>query len=101
MNSDQLKHLKTMKARFKPGHQLTREDCAFLKVALRPPAHLVVYVEGGCVQGARSTEPGISVEIWDEDSPEDIREAWRLDDDVPLDAAYRDIIEPNYPHISL
>ncbi len=101
MNSDQRKHLKTMNARFKPGHRLTREDCAFLKAALRPPADIVVYVEGGCVQGVRSTEPGISVEVWDADSPEDLHMKWHFPEDLTPDMAYRDIIEPNYPHISL
>jgi hypothetical protein len=86
--------------RLQPGTVLTPADCAALKACLRP-AEVVVYVSGGCVQGARSTVPGIPIEVWDMDSPEDLRENWRLSDDVDLGNAYREIIEAAYPHAIL
>jgi len=65
---------------------------------------IIVHVKGGMVQGVRSNNPNISVEIWDEDAPDRIFEKYNLIDDPKIDVIeeyFKNTICKEYPRAIL
>lgn len=62
---------------------------------------IIVCVKSGVVQGIRSDNPNISVDIWDEDAPEDIFEKYGIEDNEensdPIKKYFKDKICKEYP----